>query len=106
MTGLYRTLGIILAFGIFARSSVAANWPQWRGPNSNGSTATVHDLPVTWSETDNVLWRLKLPNWSAATPIIWEQTIFVTSSEPGFVRLGMGRRAGGSGTDNPDKIFL
>src|SRR5262249_6343972 len=60
----------------------AANWPQWRGPNLDGSTKGAQDLPVTWTEKDNVLWRLKTPNWSAATPIVWEQTVFITSAEP------------------------
>ena len=97
---------MLLAVGLTPRISFAANWPQWRGPNSNGATTAVRNLPVTWSETENVLWRVKLPNWSAATPIVWDQVIFVTSSEPGFVRLGMGRRGGGGGGENPDKIFL
>src|ERR1700676_274961 len=35
-------------------------------------------------ETENVLWRTKLPSWSAATPIIWGDTVFVTSAEAGF----------------------
>src|SRR6476659_4684708 len=82
-------LGIILCL---SSGSLAANWPQWRGPSLNGSTNAAHDLPLTWTETENVRWRVKLPNWSAATPIIWEDTVFITSSEPGFVRLGQGRR--------------
>jgi len=103
MSRLYRISGTILCFAL---ACAAANWPQWRGPSSNGSTTNAHDLPVTWTETDNVRWRVKLPNWSAATPIVWEDTIFVTSSEPGFVRLGMGRRGAAPGGANPDKVFL
>ena len=81
-----------------------ANWPQWRGPNSNGSTQTARDLAVTWSETQNVVWRAKLPSWSAATPIVWQDTIFITSAEEGSPQLrGAGRR-GGPGA--PDKLFL
>jgi outer membrane protein assembly factor BamB len=60
------------------------NWPQWRGPLLNGSTTTAKNLPVHWTETENVVWRTKLPSWSAATPIIWGDTIFVTSAEAGF----------------------
>jgi outer membrane protein assembly factor BamB len=90
-------------------AGLAANWPQWRGPNLNGSTAEARDLPVTWSQTENVLWRTKLPSWSAATPIIWEDTVFVTSAEEGFTTLrgreGGGRRGGGFDL-GPDKIFL
>ena len=85
--------------------SLHANWPQWRGPNSNGSTREARDLPVKWSQTENVMWRTKLPNWSAATPIVWQDTVFVTSAEEGFSRLGEGRRGPGGGAV-PDKIFF
>jgi outer membrane protein assembly factor BamB len=44
-------------------------------------------LPVRWSETENVVWRTKLPSWAAATPIIWGDTVFVTSAEEGFVAV-------------------
>ena len=95
----------LLSAGLAAASAMGANWPQWRGPNSNGSTPNARDLAVSWSEKDNVLWRTKLPSWSAATPIIWDDTIFVTSAEEGFTPLDRGKRsplAGGI----PDKVFL
>jgi len=60
------------------------NWPQWRGPHLNGSSTTAKGLPVRWSPTENVIWRLDTPSWSAATPIVWEDTIFITSAEKGF----------------------
>src|SRR5688572_22193850 len=95
-------LGFVVYAGFVLAGSLLANWTQWRGPNSNGSTATARDLPVTWTETENVLWRTKLPSWSAATPIVWEDTIFITSAEEGFVRLGGGNRRG-AGEPSPDK---
>ncbi len=99
---------VVVALGSFLMAAVsadllAANWPQWRGPHSNGSTSEARDLPVTWSATENVLWRTKLPSWSAATPVIWEDTVFVTSAEEGFTTL---RGRDGSGKLGPDKIFL
>jgi len=95
-------LGVVAA-GLAFAGSLWANWPQWRGPNSNGSTPTARDLPVTWTETENVLWRAKMPSWSAATPIVWGDVVFVTSAEEGFVTLGGGRR---SSEGSPDKVFL
>ncbi len=65
-------------------ASPEMNWPQWRGPHQNGTSSTAKGLPVTWSETENVVWRAKLPSWSAATPIVWEDTVFATSAEEGF----------------------
>src|SRR5438045_3785493 len=104
-----RPLKYVLAAALyifFSRGvTLAANWPQWRGPNLNGSTTAAHDLPVTWSETENILWRAQMPSWSAATPIIWEDTIFVTSAEPGSPQLTRGRH-GPPPAAPPDKLFL
>ena len=52
-----------------------------------------------------MLWRTKTPSWSAATPIVWNDTIFVTSAEEGFLRLGE-RGEAGPDKRNPDKIYL
>jgi outer membrane protein assembly factor BamB len=93
--------------GLLLAGTLAANWPQWRGPNQNGTAPQAKDLPVTFSATENLLWRVKLPNWSAATPAVWGDQIFVTSSEEGFVRIqGQGQRGGRQATLGPDKIFL
>ena len=54
------------------------NWPQWRGPDQNG-VGTATGLPLTWSGTENIVWKTPLPSWSGATPIIWGDRIFVTS---------------------------
>ena len=59
-------------------SHVQENWPHWRGPNHNGISAAL-DLPVTWSQTKNIVWKTPMPSWSAGTPIIWGDRIFVTS---------------------------
>lgn len=71
--------GVLLA----CLSSVAAageddSWPQWRGPALNG-TSSARDLPVRWSETENVKWKVKLPSWSGSTPAIWGDRIFAPS---------------------------
>jgi outer membrane protein assembly factor BamB len=96
MFAMKRSIALILFTGC-----LFGNWPQWRGPLSNGTAPAAKNLPVTWTQTENVLWRTKMPSWSAATPIIWNDTVFVTSAEEGFVHLG---QRGGAG--NPDKIFL
>jgi outer membrane protein assembly factor BamB len=83
-----------------------SNWPQWRGPNLDGSAPNAHDLAVTWSPTENVFWRTKLPSWSAATPAVWGDRVFVVSAEEGSARLGSdGARRSGS-DDGRDRIFL
>jgi outer membrane protein assembly factor BamB len=75
-----------VAVAVLLSGEPASSWPQWRGPNLDGSSSTAKNLPVTWSTTENVKWRTPLPSWSAATPIVWESAIFVTSAERGFHR--------------------
>jgi outer membrane protein assembly factor BamB len=57
-------------------SVAAENWPQWRGPSLNGVSQET-GLPVEWSPTENVAWRLEMPTRSGATPIVWEDTVFL-----------------------------
>ncbi len=86
-----------------AGSTTAAteNWPQWRGPNLDGTSGEI-GLPTTWSDTDNVMWTLEVPSWTGATPIIWEDTIFLMVS---YVERGGGfggrRRGRGRGAPAP-----
>jgi outer membrane protein assembly factor BamB len=68
-----------LALALLASISASAeNWPQWRGPNFNGSTIE-QDLPSQWSKTENVAWVTPLPGYSGATPAIWGDSVFVSS---------------------------
>ncbi len=56
----------------------AENWPQWRGPKFNG-ISTEKNVPTVWSKNENVVWRMPLPGPGGATPVIWDDKIFVTS---------------------------
>jgi outer membrane protein assembly factor BamB len=71
---------IALSICLAAASGLAANWPQWRGPELNGSTSETN-LPATWSKTENVLWSAPLPGPSHATPIIWDESIFINTPD-------------------------
>ncbi len=68
---------LILVWGSTAR---AENWPQWRGPNFNGSIE-ASNLPVEFSPNEHVQWAADLPGPSAATPVVWEDRVFVSSTD-------------------------
>jgi len=55
----------------------AANWPAWRGPTGLG-LCEEKGLPVKWSKTEHVKWRVPLPERGNSTPIVWGDRIFVT----------------------------
>jgi len=65
---------------IFTFALRAENWPQWRGPSFNGST-TEKGLPAEWSVTNNIAWVTPLPGYSGATPVIWGDSVFVSSPD-------------------------
>jgi outer membrane protein assembly factor BamB len=58
-------------------SALAENWPAWRGPRADG-ICTETNLPLHWSKTENVRWRVPLPQPGNSTPIVWGHRIFVT----------------------------
>jgi hypothetical protein len=85
---------VLLLFSAFA--SNAENWPHWRGPSFNGASQEKN-LPASFSKTENVKWVAELPGPAAATPVVWEQHIFLSSGQDQtktLHALGMDRKSG------------
>ena len=55
-----------------------ANWPQFRGPDGAGISASTN-LPDHWSATENVAWKTDLPGRSWSSPIVWGDRVFLTA---------------------------
>ena len=71
-----RVVVAVAALATAAGVAHADNWPHWRGPDATGASAEK-GLPVKWSDTENVVWKLAMPARSGATPIIWDRHIFL-----------------------------
>jgi outer membrane protein assembly factor BamB len=56
------------------------DWPQWRGPAGQGHAPAARDLPVTWSETENVAWKTPLAGRGWSSPVIGGGRIWVTTA--------------------------
>jgi len=84
-----------IALALFACMVQAENWPQWRGPNLD-STSSETNLPVRWSPGENITWKLPLPAWSGATPIVWGDFIFLNVADGGSLYLWCVDRRGPS----------
>jgi len=83
-----------IALGANGGAAVTENWPQWRGPNLDGTTGET-DIPETWGMGSNIAWELDIADsWTGATPIIWEDTIFLNVS---YVQRAAERRGRGRG---------
>ena len=81
------TVAVGLAAVVLAPVSAAQTadagsfWPQWRGPYQTGVSQTATP-PVEWSETRNIKWKTEVPGLGAATPIVWDDRIFLLSAVP------------------------
>lgn len=62
------------------RTSQAENWPQWRGVRADG-ISSEKNIATRWSKDQSIRWRSPLPGQGGATPIIWNDKIFLTSAE-------------------------
>ena len=54
-------------------------WPQWRGPSGQGVVEGA-GYPDSWSDTENVRWKTRLPGAGNSSPIVWKDRIFLTTS--------------------------
>lgn len=85
-----RAWSLSLSVGLTAALSLSAaeqsskssgDWPRWRGPLANG-VAPGANPPTTWSETEKVKWKMKIPGFGTSTPIVWKDQVFVVTAIP------------------------
>lgn len=55
-------------------------WPRWRGPSGQGVVESGN-YPDTWSDKENVRWKVELPGRGNSSPIIWKERIFLTAGQ-------------------------
>jgi outer membrane protein assembly factor BamB len=80
---------------LVALAQAGDDWPQWRGPTLDGVSPCT-SLPVEWGEDKNIVWKVPLPSWSAATPMVANERVFVMSpSQSGLGTADEGRRQAG-----------
>jgi hypothetical protein len=73
-----RALATALFFLTAGSFASADDWPQWRGPLGTGVSAE-RNLPVRWSASENVAWRVDLGGVGVSSPIVLGNRVFVTS---------------------------
>ena len=64
--------------GLSIAVSGRADWPEFRGPTGQG-IAKATGLPVEWSPTTNVVWKVAVPGAGWSSPAIADGRIFLTT---------------------------
>ncbi len=76
---------LLISFLLLGSWSVlAADWPQFRGPDGQGHSSEK-DLPLEWGEDKNIVWKVPIPGLGWSSPVIQEDQIWLTTA------LGEGR---------------
>jgi outer membrane protein assembly factor BamB len=64
---------------IASNSSLAENWPGFRGPTRQGISHEA-DVPIEWSADSNVVWKTEVPGEGWSSPIVFDDRVFVTTA--------------------------
>jgi len=75
---LTRSLALLLGLTV-VQATASTDWPNWRGPNGDGTTTTARNLPDTWGPQSNIKWKREMPAWSGSSPMVWGDKIFLNS---------------------------
>ncbi len=60
-------------------SCVAGDWPRFRGPDGNGHSTAI-EVPLKWSATSNVKWKVAVPGKGWSSPVLFSGRIYLTAA--------------------------
>jgi outer membrane protein assembly factor BamB len=72
---------LLLALALGLPAAGGENWTSFRGPSNQGLTNGA-DLPLRWSEDENVRWKTPVPGKAWSSPVIWGDRIWLTNANP------------------------
>ncbi|MCB9769668.1 MAG: PQQ-binding-like beta-propeller repeat protein [Candidatus Omnitrophica bacterium] len=77
----FQRFGLVILIGVGCLTSVDAsdNWPDWRGPTEDGHSDAT-GLPLNWSETENIAWKIPIHDEGHSTPVVWGDQIWLTTA--------------------------
>ena len=84
-TGVYLAALLVLLL-VAGPGKAEEAWPLFRGPHGDG-TATARKLPLVWSETNNIAWKVPVPGRGRSSPVVLGNRIWLTTA----LGQGLGR---------------
>ena len=78
-----RLVNLLLFILLVSPLAASENWPGWRGPRGDGSVAEAPNLAVKFDPATDAIWKTAIPGIGHASPVIWEDRIFLVTAEEG-----------------------
>jgi len=89
------------------RSALASepDWNQFRGPTEDGHVSSA-DLPVRWSETENIRWKTAIPGKAWSSPVVANDLVWLTNATEDGRQLSVVAIDAASGNVRLDRIVF
>jgi outer membrane protein assembly factor BamB len=72
-------LGCAISLAAAGPVPIEETWPGFRGHDMSGIVPGTR-LPERWSATENVRWSVEVPGRGWSSPIVWGDTVFLTTA--------------------------
>ena len=76
---------VTISFALTADTVAAENWPQFRGQNGNGHSSS--SVPISWSETNNVAWKVPIRGTGHSSPVVFDGQVWLTTADQNGKKL-------------------
>jgi outer membrane protein assembly factor BamB len=89
MTSMRRLATVVAVVMVIGPAARAQDWPAFRGPTGQGHS-TERGLPLEWSESTNVIWKVPVPGRGWSSPVVADGRVWLTTAAPdrtGSLRL-------------------
>ena len=76
------TVALLSAVSMSGRAAaeVLPSWSQWRGPAGQGHAPAAKDLPLAWSESENVAWKTPVEGKGWSSPVLERGRLWLTTA--------------------------
>lgn len=74
-------IAFLLTVATLTATASTKDWPGWRGPTHDGIAAAGQQVPVTWDDKKNVVWKTAIPGRGHASPTVVNDRIFLPTAD-------------------------
>jgi outer membrane protein assembly factor BamB len=57
------------------------DWPWWRGPTRDGIAAAGQKLPLKWSDSENIVWKVPVPGRGHGSATVVGDQVFLAAAD-------------------------
>ncbi len=77
---------LLVSVSLAAAALAGDSWPMFRGPHNDGHSDST-GLPLTWSETENVVWKAPIHDKGWSSPVVWGDQVWMTTAKADGTQL-------------------